>query len=64
METLITTGASELITANLNVLDQFMQQNAPCFAGKFTPGEFYHIDMYRRKSFIRKKSEMEQSLIS
>ena len=64
MQAQLTSGASKCIKANLNVLDQFIQQYAPCFAGKFTPGDFYHIDMYKRKNFIRKKSAMEQSLIS
>ena len=53
------------ILANLNAMEEFLQQYQPCFVGNFAaPNTFSHLDMHQKRSFTRKQAQVKQSVIS
>ena len=52
------------LVANIQVLNEFLEEYMPAFSGPVTPGEFYHLNTHRKRSFTRNQSQIQISMIS
>ena len=52
------------LVANIRVLNEFLEEYMPAFSGPVAPGEFYHLNTHRKRSFTRNQSQIQMSLIS